>query len=521
MIRSLQARLLLLTAHKFACARSIRIAVAAGLLALVATHTASAQITVFSECNFMGKPVTLSEGDFTRRALARQGVYDDDISSIVVSEGFGVRLYVDDNFAGKGATLTGIMQCLGDGFNDSISSLRIGSAEEVEAMAQLDEEPVRQAGVGVAVYAECNYRGRSTTLGNGEYSAADLRVLGIRDNSISSIQVPKGMAITLYLNDFQRGRSGRLSADNDCLAKRYNDTVSSVVVSGAAAVSGATASAKGNPALVYTGCNFRGKGARLPPGEYMAADLEKLGIADNAIASIRAPRGMQVQIFTNDFLRGRSAVVTGDESCLQGSRFEGEISSVKIVHESEAAKPKPAKKISGITVFEECGYAGKAVVLDIGEYDARALARKGLDDNSISSVKVPKGYRVIGYENDFYRGGRVTLDENQDCLTRRRADNALSSLIVEAAGAMPLNKPASTLSLADRRRLDAGITCVDEYVQQELCTSNAWKIITKNCQLNKIPLMSDGYLEGHVKGGNCIASKWDELSRRIAEPDAR
>lgn len=488
---------------------------------MLTSLAAQAQITVFPECNFQGVPVSIDPGNYTKRDLARIGIRDNVISSIVVSEGFGVRLHRDDNFSGRAASLTGIMQCLDEDFNDAISSLQVGTADQIDALTLRAEAPVLGDDEGVTVYTECDYRGRSATLSNGEYTAGDLRAAGISDNTISSIKVPKGMSITLYQNDFQRGQSGELSANNDCLVDRYNNAVSSVVVSGEAESTMDAVSDKGDPALVFTGCNFKGAGARLPPGEYLAADLKRLGIADNAISSIRAPAGMEIVVYANDFLRGRSAVVTGEERCLTGTRFEGTISSIKVVHESEGSQSKPVKVVSGVTFYEECYYEGKSVTLEVGEYTAGDLASKGLRDNTISSVKVPRGYRTVGYENDFSRGGRVTLDESVECLSTRRADNAISSLIVELSGVKPMESDKTSMSVADRRRLTQGIACVSDYVEQQLCISNAWPIIVKNCELDKVPLMTDGYLEQHVKAGNCVSAKWNTLSSRIADPLTR
>lgn len=483
-----------------------------------------AQITVFPECNFQGVPVTLAPGDYTQRNLARLGLKDNVISSIVVSEGYGVRMHTDDNFRGRAATLTGIMQCLDRDFNNAVSSLQVGTGEEVDALAKQAQAqaqaPMVAEGEGITIFAECQYRGRSVTLPNGEYSAADLRKLGMADNTISSIKVPKGMTIALFQNDFQRGRSGQLSANNDCLVDRYNDTVSSVVVSGEAAAAPAV-STNETSAFVYTACDFTGAGARLRPGEYMADDLHRLGIDDNAISSLRAPAGMEIIVYANDFLRGRSAAVNGDERCLQGTRFERTISSLKVVRQPEGSQAQKTKVVSGVTFYENCYYKGASMTLGAGEYTAADLAANGFADNTISSVKVPKGYRALGYENDFSRGGRVTLDESNECLTSRRADNAISSVIVEMAGAQPIEAPQTTLSLLEQQRLTNGIACVGEYVKQQLCITNAWPIMIKNCQLNKIPLMTDGYLEQHIKAGNCVAAKWDILSSRIADPSAR
>jgi len=493
-----------------------------GLLALLSSSAAWSQITLFPECNFLGQPTVLPSGDYDRRALASMGINDNSISSIVVSEGYGVRLHTEDNFRGRFATLTGVMQCLDKPFDDAISSLRVGFANDIEALAAETANPVVVAGVGVTVFSECGYQGRSATLGNGEFTSANLRAYGMTDNSISSVKVPKGMSIALYLNDFKRGRSGKLSADSDCLPDRFNDTVSSVVVSGRSVQAQTSNVTQGLSARVYTSCNYRGEGARLVPGEYMAADLERLGIADNSIASIRAPEGMEVHIYVSDFLRGRSAAVTGDQDCLTGTRFDGQISSIKVFDPTGISVAGGGTKVvSGVTFYAECNYTGNQVTLEVGEYDGAALAENGLGDNTISSVKIPRGYKVTGYQNNFFRGASVDLSEDEACLTRRRADNEISSLVVESASAKPIAATQPALSAEERQFLSTGLACVNEFVQQNLCINQAWPLIVKNCKLDRIPLMTDGYLERHVEAGNCVAEKWPELSRRTANPEQR
>ena len=500
-------------------ARSWLIRAFSGLSLLVLSATSVlAQVTVFPQCNFLGTPVTLSAGDYDTRALARAGVRDDDISSIVVSEGYGIKLFTDDRFRGRSATLTGIMQCLDDTMNEAVSSLRVGTAAQLEAMDGFSSSAPQASSDGVTVYTECGYRGRSATLAAGEYSVANLREQGLPDNSISSIQVPKGMSITLFVNDFQRGQSGKLQSNNDCLVDRYNDRVSSVLVAGTAE-SAKQVPQKGSPVQVYSGCDFRGNGARLPPGDYTASDLAALGLSDNSIASIRAPEGMELHIFVNDFQRGRSAVVTGDERCLTGTRFDGQISSLKVIHSEEAQRPVAKPQVA---VFSQCNYSGESASLDIGEYNAGALYMRGLADNSISSIRIPKGVRVTAFEHDFFRGGNIELDKSIRCLSERSADNAISSLIIEGEGAS--DNPADAapqMSRAERQRLSAGLTCVGEFVESNLCIADAWSLMSRNCGLAEIPLLSDGYFESHVKAGNCVSSKWQELARRVVNPEAR
>jgi len=477
--------------------------------------SAHAQITVFPECNFQGKPVSLSVGDYNRADLNRMGIYDDDISSIVVAEGFEVTLFDVRGFRGEAIELEGVNACLDDvGFDNRTSSVSVRDAGSSFASTTT----LGRNDAGVELFTECNYQGRTVKVPVGEFTAGDLRRLGIPDNSISSIRLPEGFLVELFVNDFQRGKSGKLNKNNKCLVERFNDTVSSIIVTSEAVPVEPVAT--GAPmAIVYSECNYRGQAAELRVGDFSANALAALGMPDNAISSLRLAEGVEMQVFQNDFFRGVSAALTSNIKCLSGDRFDDAISSIKIINKASSPAGAATDAVDGVDIFADCRYRGRQAILPVGEYTSADLGLYGFPDNTISAVKVPEGFRAVGFEHDFFRGGTVDIQIDTPCLSTRRADNAISSIKIEA---VKLDKPANaTLNARERRELQSGLDCVGRYVDRKMCSVDAWDVITDFCALNNVPLMSDGYLEGHVKRGNCTTRNWEELTKRISDPALR
>lgn len=88
-------------------------------------------------------------------------------------------------------------------------------------------------GPRVTVYQHCGYKGYRVSLSVGSYTTSQLRRLGVRNDDLSSIRVPRGLKVTLYRHDNFEGRSWRLYQDCPCFDKYCgvcNDCVSSIIV---------------------------------------------------------------------------------------------------------------------------------------------------------------------------------------------------------------------------------------------------------------------------------------------------
>jgi len=288
-----------------------------------------------------------------------------------------------------------------------------------------------------------------------------------------------------------------------------------------------------SPITLYTECNYRGRAINVAEGEFTTDMLQKLGIANNSISSIRVSAGFQVELFENDFYRGSSGTLRQNDSCLIDDRFNDTISSLVVSKDPRAVAQAEETAAAvdtrvGVTVFGHCNYKGGSVKLRVGEYDVDALAAARIKDNVISSFKVEKGFQVTMYDSADFTGQGKVFTANDTCLDDDRLNEAVSSLKVEPLQVVKTNEPLAQIvkpSLATTENdlvvVNKALDCVKQYVSRGLCDSHRWANISKRCTLEKSELMTDGYLRGHVDAGNCKMEYWDELSRRVANPALR
>ncbi|XYI00753.1 basic secretory protein-like protein [Sorangium sp. So ce1128] len=89
--------------------------------------------------------------------------------------------------------------------------------------------------------------------------------------------------------------------------------------------------------------------------------------------------------------------------------------------------PPPAT--SGITVYENAGFGGRAVVLDRGEYDLLDMRARAIANDWISSIQVPPGYTVTAYYDAGYTG--TSVQYTSDTPTLGAMNDQISSIVVE------------------------------------------------------------------------------------------
>lgn len=163
----------------------------------------------YGDANYGGFAVALEAGSYNYNEMVEAGILNDKLSSVKVTPGIKVTLYVDANFGGAQMVITSDTAHLGD-FNDKTSSIKI------EKMPTF--------------YVDANYKGTSISLEAGSYNVNDLIAKGIANDSISSVKVPSGYKITLYEHaDFQ-GATKELLADTSYLGNDFNDKTSSIKV---------------------------------------------------------------------------------------------------------------------------------------------------------------------------------------------------------------------------------------------------------------------------------------------------
>ncbi|MFI9359465.1 alpha-L-fucosidase [Kitasatospora sp. NPDC053057] len=97
------------------------------------------------------------------------------------------------------------------------------------------------------------------------------------------------------------------------------------------------------------------------------------------------------------------------------------------------AGPIPALRPGGsgvVTAYSDISYAGTAAGLVLGGYTAAQLQSAGLAPRTISSLRVPAGYQVIGYSGDNYSGTAWTFSADNADLRDTGNNDAITSLRV-------------------------------------------------------------------------------------------
>jgi hypothetical protein len=82
-------------------------------------------VQFYQHCSYGGWVATLGVGNYTTTQMVALGLVDNDLSSFKVPYGLKVTLYKDDNFGGASANYAGGQSCLGGGFNDAVSSVKV------------------------------------------------------------------------------------------------------------------------------------------------------------------------------------------------------------------------------------------------------------------------------------------------------------------------------------------------------------------------------------------------------------
>jgi hypothetical protein len=104
--------------------------------------------------------------------------------------------------------------------------------------------------------------------------------------------------------------------------------------------------------------------------------------------------------------------------------------------------PKRKTNLDVVVLYDGIDYTGNATYLTKGEYP-KAHEIGGLQNDSISSVKIPKNFKVVLWENVNYSGGKVSLlDSVPDLTINNFSDKTSSIYITDFNGA---DKPTTPL----------------------------------------------------------------------------
>ncbi|HSU28320.1 MAG TPA: beta/gamma crystallin-related protein [Chitinophagaceae bacterium] len=384
----------------------------------------SAQVTLYSSCNYQGFNKTLGVGYHNAYDL---GIGNDQLSSFRVPAGYTIRLYIDDNFKGPQTDYSEDVSCLPLGLNNKVSSVYIsynGNNNNGLWGNNNNNE-------GVTLYKDCNYQGYSKTLGEGSFKVYEL---GIGNDQLSSIRVPNGYSISLFEDDYFKGATTKYDDDISCLPAYWNERTSSVTITRKWNNFGWNNNNNNNNnyaevVTLFTDCNYHGLSKSLSPGSYRYYDL---GIGNDKLSSIRISNGYSITLFQDDNYQGSSIVYNDDVSCLSANWNERASSVIisKIGNNNPGGWNNNNNNNASVTLYSDCNYSGAYSMLAPGYHNLYTL---GISNDVLSSIRIPNGYYVILYEDDNYKGASTTIYNDTYCLPGSW-DNRTSSIYVGQSG---------------------------------------------------------------------------------------
>jgi hypothetical protein len=264
--------------------------------------------TVYKDCNYTGRAISLPVGDYNLAALQVRGVNNNDISSLRITAGYQVVLYDADNFTGATTTLTADNSCLvTNSWNDLATSLKVRinctSTAIVPYISVNGGTSAQTATATLTAGGSVKLSPQPTTGGAWRWAGPNGYAATTREITISNIQpVQGGVYIATYTN-----AGGCQSTQN------FTITVNPA-----------------NAVTMYKDCNYGGTGIALAVGDYDMFALNAKGIANDDVSSLKVITGYEAVVYADYNFTGTSYTLSADDACLVDNGINDWISSVKV-----------------------------------------------------------------------------------------------------------------------------------------------------------------------------------------------
>ncbi|UOB18382.1 glycosyl hydrolase family 18 protein [Abyssalbus ytuae] len=153
----------------------------------------------------------------------------------------------------------------------------------------------------------------------------------------------------------------------------------------------------GNPdptgvVTLYQHCPYDGYAIGLSEGSYTLAQLQAMGMSDNAISSIKVQSGYKATLYDGDNFTGDSLVKTSDDDCIDDDGFNDRLTSVIVSANttggSTVIEAENYSNMSGVQV-EPCNEGGENVgYIDAGDWMAYAGINFPVSGNYLIEYRV-------------------------------------------------------------------------------------------------------------------------------------
>lgn len=157
---------------------------------------------------------------------------------------------------------------------------------------------------------DVNDNEETVSLSTGSYDSKALNAIGIADNSIYRVDVPKELKVTLFSNDSFSGDNLVLTSSSDSLGKLDKRT-NSLKINDLS-----TPTSEENKVVIYSQdfYGYETTPTYLSVGGYDSQAMDDLGIVNDSIYKINIPEGLKITLFSNDNFSGNAYVVNPNVS---------------------------------------------------------------------------------------------------------------------------------------------------------------------------------------------------------------
>jgi len=92
----------------------------------------------------------------------------------------------------------------------------------------------------------------------------------------------------------------------------------------------------------------------------------------------------------------------------------------------------PFAVLADVTFYGQCNFKGPGVTLAPGQYTASDLAKAGIPEDAVASVKIDGKFDVVLFEHDGFKGRSGSLNRSNNCLENGVFSKLTSSIQIDA-----------------------------------------------------------------------------------------
>lgn len=180
---------------------------------------------------------------------------------------------------------------------------------------------------------------------------------------------------------------------------------------------------------LYNGNDYTGASAAFGVGRYDMGEMERMGIRNDQLRSIKVPEGYTVTLYWDSNFGGSSRVITADTPNLGRIGWDRQASSLVVEHKEQ------------VILYTDENYRGTGAAFGIGRYNMNEMQSRGIGNDQLSSIKVPEGYKVTLYWDIDFGGNSLEITADTGNLGVYPGwNNQATSFVVESNKAVELER---------------------------------------------------------------------------------